>query len=158
MKKSIDRILEIILIVFMSLMVINVTWQVLSRFLAQWGVIAAASSASEELARFFLVWLGLMGAAYATGKNMHLAVDLLPNSLAGRSKRNLNMVIHGVVFVFAFVVMTLGGFFLTKLTFELKQTSPVLFMPLGYLYMAVPVSGLITAWYSLANILEVKNS
>lgn len=158
MKKSIDRILEITLIVFMSLMVINVTWQVLSRFLAQWGMIASASSASEELARFFLVWLGLLGAAYATGKNMHLAVDLLPNSLSERPKRNLNMIIHGVVFVFSLVVMTLGGFFLTKLTFDLKQTSPVLFMPLGYLYMAVPVSGLITAWYSVANILEAKNS
>ncbi|MDX2246086.1 MAG: TRAP transporter small permease [Bacteroidia bacterium] len=158
MKKYLDKTLEYVLIIFMALMVINITWQVLSRFLAQWEVIDAASSASEELARFFLVWIGLLGAAYATGKNMHLAIDLLPNSLSGQRKKNLNMIIHAIVFLFALVVLTLGGIFLTKLTFDLKQTSPVLFMPLGYLYMAVPISGLITAFYSLWNMFEAKNN
>ncbi|MEZ4825169.1 MAG: TRAP transporter small permease [Bacteroidia bacterium] len=158
MKKILDKSLEFVLIVCMTLMVVNVTWQVLSRFLAQWGVIDAASSASEELARFFLVWLGLLGAAYATGKNMHLSVDLLPEYLTGHAKRNLMMVIHSIVFLFSLVVMALGGWFLTKLTFDLKQTSPVLFMPLGYLYMAIPISGLISALYSVFNIAEAKNS
>jgi TRAP-type C4-dicarboxylate transport system permease small subunit len=43
----------------MAVMVVDVTWQVASRFLLH-----APSSFTEELAGFLLIWIGLMGAAY----------------------------------------------------------------------------------------------
>ena len=73
-KNTIDKILEWTLVVSMSLLVIDVLWQVFSRFILQ-----DPSSFTEELARFLLIWVGLLGAAYAAGQRMHLAVDLLPN-------------------------------------------------------------------------------
>ena len=154
MKQQVDKVLSYILIGLMALMVVNVTWQVIARFL---GVTGNFSSFTEELARFFLVWLGLLGSAYAAGQKMHLAIDLLPTKLEGTSRRNLNMLIHTVVFVFALTVMTIGGFMLAFLTLELGQTSPVMKIPLGYVYMALPLSGVLTVYYSLVNILEARS-
>ena len=32
---------------------------------------------TDELAGYLLIWVGLLGAAYVSGKNEHLAIDLL---------------------------------------------------------------------------------
>ena len=53
LKKTIDKILELTLIASMSLLVIDVPWQVFSRFILQ-----DPSSFTEELARFLLIWVG----------------------------------------------------------------------------------------------------
>ena len=72
----------------MGFMVLNVSWQVLTRYLAQFHIIDQASTATEELARFLLIWLGLLGASYATGQKMHLAIDLwLQRSDPAQGKR-----------------------------------------------------------------------
>ncbi|MEL6593093.1 MAG: TRAP transporter small permease [Bacteroidota bacterium] len=154
MRKTIDNILEKALIVLMGLMVINVTWQVLSRYLARWGVIAQASTATEELARFLLIWLGLLGAAYASGKGQHLAIDLLPQSLQGKKKDRLSRLINGFVCLFSLLVMMIGGGRLVYLTFALEQSSAALGLPLGVVYMVLPISGLLILYYSLADFLS----
>ena len=59
-------------IVLMSVMVIDVSWQVASRF-----VFRAPSSFTEELAGFLLIWIGLLGAAYGFPTRAHLGIDLL---------------------------------------------------------------------------------
>ena len=55
-KNTIDKILEWTLVVSMSLLVVDVLWQVFSRFILQ-----NPSSFTEELARFLLIWVGLLG-------------------------------------------------------------------------------------------------
>ena len=67
-----------------NLMVLNVTWQVLSRYIVQ-----NPSSFTDELSRYMLVWLGMLGAAYVAGKDQHIAIDLLPSRLVGKSKIKL---------------------------------------------------------------------
>ena len=51
-------------------MVINVLWQVFTRFFT-----ATPSSFTDELARYLMIWLGILGAAYVAGKNEHVAID-----------------------------------------------------------------------------------
>ncbi|HLW08612.1 MAG TPA: TRAP transporter small permease subunit, partial [Marinilabiliaceae bacterium] len=58
-RQRIDKILEFFLVVLMGTLVINVVWQVLSRF-----VFKNPSSFTDELATFLLIWVGLAGAAY----------------------------------------------------------------------------------------------
>jgi TRAP-type C4-dicarboxylate transport system permease small subunit len=55
----------------MIMMVLNVAWQVLTRFVLQ-----NPSSYTEELARYLLIWLGLLGAGYCVGQRSHLAIDI----------------------------------------------------------------------------------
>ncbi len=141
--KVVDRALEWLLVAFMSLMVINVLWQVATRFLLR-----SPSSFTEEIARYLLVWVGVLGGAYAVGKRVHLAIDLLPTKLVGRRKVMLELFIEVCIFVFAASVLVVGGSGLVWLTLDLGQTSAALQVPLGYVYLVLPLSGLLMMFYS----------
>jgi TRAP-type C4-dicarboxylate transport system permease small subunit len=133
----------------MAMMVLNVLWQVGSRF-----ILRSPSSYTDELARYLLIWVSLLGASYVTGKKMHLAIDILPSRLHGKKQRNLNVLINVLVAIFALLTMVWGGIKLVYITLTLNQTSAALNVPLGYVYMAVPLSGLIIIYYSIMNLTE----
>lgn len=149
MRKIADLIVEKTLILLLGLMLLQVVWQVFSRY-----VLLVPSSFTDELSRFLLIWIGLLGASWATGKRMHLTIDLLPNALSGRKKRNLDLVIHFLVILFAFFVMVIGGIRLVYITLTLGQTSSALEIPLGYIYFVIPFSGIMIIFYSILNLLE----
>ena len=148
-KNTIDKILEWTLVVSMSLLVIDVLWQVFSRFILQ-----DPSSFTEELARFLLIWVGLLGAAYAAGQRMHLAVDLLPNKLEGKRKAYLDIFIYSIVIIFSIAVMIFGGSRLVAITLYLGQTAAALQMPLGYVYLILPISGFLIAFYAVLHMVD----
>lgn len=70
-REKIDKILENFVVGLMGILVIDVLWQVTSRY-----VLSSPSSFTDELAGFLLIWVGLFGSAYVAGKNEHLAIDL----------------------------------------------------------------------------------
>jgi len=143
-KKHLDSILSKIIIFIMAFMVVNVLWQVFSRF-----VLKNPSSFTEELARYLLIWLGLLGASYASGQKLHLAIDLLPTKLKGRKKIYLDIIIEFCVLLFSLTAMVIGGTRLVLITLELNQISAALQIPLGYVYLVIPLSGAIMCFYSL---------
>lgn len=143
-KQYIDNILKWFVIVIMAVITINVLWQVFSRF-----ILAAPSSFTEELARYLLVWLGILGASYVAGQKMHLAIDLLSVNLQERGKAILDIVIQTFIFVFALFVMVIGGMRLVTITLILNQISAALQVPLGYVYMVLPVSGALMMFYAV---------
>ena len=53
-----DQLLEYLIISIMAVLVIDVLWQVASRF-----ILGDPSSFTDELARFLLIWLSLFGGA-----------------------------------------------------------------------------------------------
>lgn len=142
-RRIVDKVLEWLLISFMSLMVINVLWQVATRF-----VFGNPSSFTEEIARYLLVWVGVLGGAYAVGKRIHLAIDLLPSTLEGRRKAILELFIEACIFAFAALVLVFGGSGLVWLTLDLGQTSAALQVPLGFVYLVLPLSGILMMFYS----------
>lgn len=152
MKNKIDQALGWVLVVFLSITVINVVWQVFSRY-----ILGSPSTFTDELSTFLLIWIGLLGAAFATGKGIHLAIDILPNKLEEDSRKKLNRLITALVIVFAFCVMVLGGSRLSYITFALGQLSPTLRIPLGGVYMVVPISGLLIIYYSIYHLTARDN-
>ena len=142
-RRIVDRVLEWLLVAFMSLMVINVLWQVATRFLLR-----NPSSFTEEIARYLLVWVGVLGGAYAVGKRIHLAIDLLPTKLEGQQKAMLELFIEACIFIFAALVLVIGGTGLVWLTLDLGQTSAALQIPLGFVYLVLPLSGILMMFYS----------
>jgi TRAP-type C4-dicarboxylate transport system permease small subunit len=149
LKTRVDMALGWVLSAMMGLAVLNVLWQVFTRY-----VLEAPSAYTDELSRYLLIWVGLLGASYAAGKRMHLAIDLLPTSLTGRAHETLGLVIDGMVFLFALCVMVFGGLRLVTLQLMLEQTSAALRVPLGYVYLALPVSGLLIMFYSALYMLD----
>jgi TRAP-type C4-dicarboxylate transport system permease small subunit len=149
MRLAVDKVLEWVLITIVAVMTLNVLWQVFTRFVMQ-----SPSSYTEELARYLLVWLGLLGGAYAVGKKMHLSIDLLPAKLKGKSRLILELVIQGCILLFATSVMLIGGADLVGLTLTFDQLSAALRIKLGYVYLALPLSGALMIFYSITFILE----
>lgn len=149
MRTIIDYFLEKILLAVVSIMMISVIWQVVSRYL-----LGSPSTLTDEIASFSLIWLGLYGAAYASGKQLHLAIDLIPEAIVDKSPIFFSSIITLATLAFALGVMVIGGGNLCWVTFELQQQSAALSIPLYWIYSAVPISGLLIVFYSLDSFLQ----
>ena len=145
MTRILDAILKPALIALVVLMVAAVSWQVISRY-----VFAAPSSWTEEVARFLLIWIGVLGAAYAFRTGVHLGLDVLPQKLSGRPAMILKYFTLAVVVLFSVTVLIVGGGALVSLTWELKQYSAVLGLPMSYVYSVIPIAGVLICLYSFA--------
>ncbi len=139
----VQRGLSALLVVLMTAMVLDVTWQVITRFLLR-----HPSSFTEELAGFLLVWIGLLGACYALQTRAHLGIDLLANRVNDASRKWVELVVYSLVGLFAFFVMVIGGLRLVWLAFQLNQISAAMGLKMGYVYLAVPISGVLMIIYS----------
>ncbi|HLV63511.1 TRAP transporter small permease [Galbibacter sp.] len=148
-RQKIDLILSRTLIIIMALMVINVLWQVFTRYLT-----GSPSSFTDELSRYLMIWLGILGAAYVSGKNMHVAIDYLPSKLKEKPRKRLATFVHIIVLLFALFALVIGGLRLVYISFTLGQTTPALGMPLAVVYLVLPLSGLLIVYYKLADLLK----
>jgi TRAP-type C4-dicarboxylate transport system permease small subunit len=144
-KNKIDKIVALLLITILSVMVLNVTWQVFSRYVLQ-----VPSSFTDELSRYLLIWLGMLGSAYVAGQENHLAIDILPQKLTGKAKNRLMIFVHLVILAFVIPVMILGGSNLVYITYVLGQKSATLQVPLAYVYAIIPLSGFLILYYQIA--------
>ncbi len=151
MRAKIDDILEKLVLLILVVMLISVVWQVFSRF-----VLRAPSTITDEISSFSLIWVGLLGAAYAAGKNLHLAIDLIPEEVVKKRQGLFNGIVFISIAVFAFTVMIVGGFRLVQLSFQFGQTSATLEIPLGFIYMIVPISGILICYYSVDTLLNLR--
>jgi TRAP-type C4-dicarboxylate transport system permease small subunit len=144
MRAKIDSILEKVVLFILALMLFSVIWQVFSRF-----ILRNPSTITDEISSFSLIWVGLLGAAYATGKHLHLAIDLIPEKIVAKKQNLFDGIVYLSTFFFAFTVMFIGGIRLCQLSFQFGQTSATLEIPLGFIYMVVPIAGILICYYSL---------
>ncbi len=146
---AVDTLLGSAISFLLAAMVVNVLWQVFTRF-----VLRHPSSFTEEAARYMMIWVGLLGSAYAVGRKSHLALDLITAHLHGARKRGSDFFIHSTVLVFALAVMVGGGGRLVWIQLSLGQQSAALQVKLGYVYLAVPLAGAFIAFYSILALIE----
>jgi TRAP-type C4-dicarboxylate transport system permease small subunit len=144
-----DKLLSKFLIGLMGAIVLVVTWQVATRFL-----MSSPSSYTEELARFLLIWIGVLGGSYALRTRAHLGIDILSTKLQGRQKDMLMIGIYLAIILFSVLILVIGGIKLVALTFTLNQISASLGLKMGYIYLVLPLSGSIMVIYSIDVILD----
>lgn len=149
---TINRIAETILVTVFVIMTVSVIWQVMSRYLFN-----ISASWTEELSRYCLMWLAMLGAAYITGKREHIEIDVLFEKLSLKNQQRLEYFIEILIIIFAVIVMVIGGGYLMYMTFYLEQKSPALQVPLGYIYSILPLSGLLIVMYTLHYISQIKS-
>lgn len=149
MKQGINNIIGTLLVFLMAIMTIDVLWGVFTRY-----VMGSQASWSEELARFLLIWIGILGAAYAAGQRVHLAIDLLGPSLEPDNQKRLDIFIDILVALFALAVMVIGGGRLIYISQVLGQLSPALQIPMWVVYSVVPLGGILVVYYKITDIIE----
>jgi len=143
----INRTIERALLIIFTLLVVDVLWQVFGRY-----VLNKSFSFTEEFARFALIWLSILGAAYLNGKREHLTMDFLLQKLSPDKLLRRQQVIELFMLSFALVVMVIGGGNLVYTTLYLGQVSPAMNIPLGYVYAIVPLSGIVIMLNSIYNV------
>ena len=145
-REKTDNILEKFLVMIMAILVVDVLWQVISRY-----VLSSPSSFTDELAGFLLIWVGLFGAAYVAGKNEHLAIDLLIQKSSPARQRRLMLIINSLILLFGVLVMVTGGIWLVYTRFVMEVKSAALQIPLGYVYLVLPISGILIVYFTIDN-------
>jgi TRAP-type C4-dicarboxylate transport system permease small subunit len=148
-KKVLDRSLEVLVMIVVAILVLDVLWQVFTRL-----VLRNPSTVTEELATFMLIWVALLGAAVALGRGAHLGIDYFVGKLPVRTKIFTEVIVFLCVAAFSFLVMVVGGIDLVASMLELGQESPALRIKMGYVYLAVPISGFFLTLYAVMGLLE----
>ncbi|WP_046176292.1 TRAP transporter small permease [Domibacillus indicus] len=144
-KTLLDKILGTICMILFGFLVVLVTWQVVTRF-----VFNEPSMISEELAKYCFVWLVLFGAAFVFGENGHMSIEFIKERFPKKMTMGVEILIELIIIAFAALVLIKGGLSATSLAWT--QMSAALQIPVGYLYSAMPLSGLFIVYYCLNNI------
>ena len=140
---GVNKVCEVILFVLMLAMIVTTTAQVLCRMFTQ------ALTWSEELTRFLLVTVSLVGAAVAFYRGSHIAVTFLVEKLPGALRAVLFLVMQlaGVCF---FVILARYGWVLMEQ--EASQMTPALGLSMKLLYGQFPVFSAVVILHLLAGI------
>jgi TRAP-type C4-dicarboxylate transport system permease small subunit len=139
-----DRTLEALVAIVMAFLVFDVSWQVFTRF-----VLKDPSTWTDELATFLLIWVALLGAAVALKRRAHLGMDYFVGRMTPQHRRYAAVFAFFCTGAFSLLVMTVAGTTLVVRKLQLQETSPALGLNLGYVYLALPISGFFLTVYSI---------
>lgn len=151
MKRILDKILGSFLVALMVLMVLAVLWQVFSRY-----VMNSPSSVTEELSRYLFIWIGILGAAYAAGQQTHISIDILHPKLNDMNRMRLRIFINILIIFFSLSVLVIGGANLVYVNYDLGQYSAALNIPVSFVYLVAPISGILVIFYKVNEIIHSK--
>lgn len=146
-KTCMTKLLAAIATVLLSVMTLLVLYQVFTRY-----VLNSPAAFTEELVRYFLIWTGFIGAAYAFVTREHMCLVLIRSSLSPAGNRILMIFIDALILVFAIFVITIGGF---KLAVSAEKVySALLGIPRSLVYAMAPISGLFIIVAQIINLYE----
>ena len=143
-RRTLDRCLEALVALVMAVLVLDVSWQVFTRF-----VLKDPSTWTDELATFLLIWVSLLGAAVALKRGAHLGMDYFVERMSPGRRLYVAVFVYLCTSLFSLCVMTVGGATLVARKLQLQETSPALGLDLGYVYLALPISGFFLTIYSI---------
>jgi TRAP-type transport system small permease protein len=142
MRKLIDaysRLLDVALIASVAILIIPVSLQIFSRFTA----LIPSYIWTEEMARFFFIWMIMIGSMVGIRDGAHFDVDLWPE-LKPRANALLRIVSNLFVLVLALVFIWYGIKFVQ---FGWDQTSELAELPMPWIFVAWPMAGLTWVLY-----------
>jgi len=95
---------------------------------------------SEECSRYCLVWASFLGASIALKRGLHMGVEAFVAKLPKEKKEVIYSTTLIIILIFLLVVIIKG---VELATFNLRQSSPAMRIPMGLPYLAVPVGSLL---------------
>jgi len=153
MKRLVERLERIqtwITFGFISLLTVCVSVQVFVRYVLQKPLFLW----SEEMARFILIWMVFLGIGVGVKNDAHFSMDVLPPLLGKRwgwVVRLFNDLCMGLVLV----LLILAG--LRFSYFGLFQNSPNMEILMAWVFIAIPVGGVLALLYLIERIRQRLN-
>jgi len=124
--KAYCRVLTAVIVALMAAMVVLVFGNVVLRYVANSGI-----TVSEELSRWFFVWMTFLGAVVGLQERAHLGTDLLIGRL-GRSGKRACLLVSQLLMLWVTWLIFQGSLAQTRISWEVQA----------------PVSELSMAWLS----------
>jgi len=127
------RLLNWLLVATVSILIVPVSLQIFSRFTA----LIPSYIWTEEMARFFFIWMIMIGSMVGIRDSAHFDVDLWPE-LKPRANSLLRIVANLFVLVVALVFIWYGIKFVQ---FGWSQSSELAELPMPFIFAAWPLAG-----------------
>ncbi|MCQ1061161.1 TRAP transporter large permease subunit [Photobacterium sp. ZSDE20] len=127
------KITSTFLVMLLVLMSITIVYQVLSRY-----VLGSPSSLSEEVLRYALIWLGILGAGVACLHGRHLNLPLINNYISLNNQRMLSAFNTTVTIIYGFI-MLIGG--IVAVNKNSNFETPMLGVSIGVFQSVIFIAG-----------------
>jgi len=144
--KAIDKIIYFFLVLLMAVMSILGVFQVVGR------LVGVVPSWTEEAIRFLFIWASCVGAAIGIKEHIHIGIDILVNLLPFVARKVVDIVVQLGLIAFDVFIIKFGFDMVAR---TMTQASPALRLPMAYVYLAVPVMGILGLYYSIFEIVRI---
>ena len=143
------KIVEFIMISLTIIMIALVTYQVFERY-----VLHYTPPWSEELAVYLMIWFGIIGIAAGVRRNSHMSLEYFANKMP-KSLQEFLKIFNYVIMLLYTSTLIYEGINMVELT--MSQKSPAIGLPVGYVYLALPVSAILMVIFIIeALVKEIK--
>lgn len=140
---KINKSTEWLTCVFLVIMVIIVFMQIISRTFTQ-----SSFPWTEELARYLMIWLTFLGAAFSFQHGAHIGISMFIDKLPKKAAAIVQAIIC-ILCIGLFSVLVVKGYELVGKS--ANQTSPAMSLPMNYVYWIIPISGVLM----ILNVIDV---
>ncbi len=147
LRNILNKITASLSCVILALMTLLVTWQVITRF-----ILNSPSTITEALAKYLFLWLVMIASAYVVGRRDHMNLRILVHRCSPLNQIRLGIISEAIIFIFVLLVLGYGGGYIALNA--MVQMDSALPVPVGVVYLALPVGGILAAIYSLCNIVD----
>ncbi|MBX9974487.1 TRAP transporter small permease [Cytobacillus firmus] len=130
----------------MAFMTIIIFWQVIARY-----VVGSSLAWSEELSRFLMILMIMIGSSLALRENQLISVEIVPEAIRGRAKKWLTVLVHLISIVFYIVIIAFG--WKVAQSFG-NQIAPGTGISMFFIYLSLPLGGVLLLLNSITCILE----
>jgi TRAP-type C4-dicarboxylate transport system permease small subunit len=152
LKPLVDWTLRALLVVLFITLFGCVILQVFTRY-----VLNDPAVFTEEVSRYSMIWLSLIGCAYASGRLEHMAYTMIPERLSGAKLLAHMRSVAAFVLSFAATVMVYGGGKLVARALQFNQQTATMGWPMGYVYFCIPLSGALIVFYQILILMKPEH-
>lgn len=131
-------------IVFFIVMTIATVIQVISRHTMKYSF-----SWTEEVARFTFIWVNMLGACIGIKYGTHATVSFVHELVPKKVSKILKIIVD-LLITFGCVLMITEGMRIVSVT--ANQPSPAIRLPMSFIYISVPICGVIMLIHVLSNL------
>ena len=143
------RFVEFVMVSLTVIMIALVTYQVFERY-----VLHYTPPWSEELAVYLMIWFGIIGIAAGVRRKSHMALEYFADKMPQPVQKGLRLFNYVIMLIYTSVLMYEG---MNMVELTMSQKSPAIGLPVGYVYLALPVSAVLMVLFILeALVKEIK--
>ncbi|WP_447927303.1 TRAP transporter small permease [Vreelandella sp. EE27] len=107
--------------------------QVFSRY-----ILGSSFGWAEEIMRYSMPWIMMLGGTAAIYRGEHMAVDAVPDMFSGRLQHIVRSLLYGVAMIFCMLLVLYGW---PAALANTRQSAAASGLPMVVPYMALPIGG-----------------